>query len=263
MSGAQGVRFGVFADPHCCARPDDGVRFFSRAMDKTEQCFSLFAREGAAFAVCLGDLYDGAPGPQLDALRRRYGALCAQWARPVYLCPGNHDVTAQTTPDAPQWRTFKAGGVQFIVLDTCFGPDGVRYRAGNMRWDRLFAGPDQRRWLVRALASGTGPCMVLAHASLARPADGDFAARHVLGDAHEVRRILARSGRVRLVLQGHYHPGGVCEQDGIAYVTLPAIVDGERGAPAAVAECARGVCRMRLFDAARPGAPLWDRAFLL
>ena len=253
------MRFGIFADPHCGPRPDDGTRFFSRAPDKCARCLTLFAREQTAFSICLGDLYDGPPGPALDAVRRKMDALFARYGGAPWLCPGNHDVTAHTLPEGPQYRTFLQDGVQFILLDTNYGPDGVHYRAGTMQWDRLYAGEGQRRWLRHVLAEHTGPCLVFTHGNLEGRAAGSFAARHTLGDAGAVRRILQQSGRVQLVFQGHYHPGAWCVQDGITYVTLKALVDGPTAAPAALADCDGHVCRLRLYDAAAPdGIPVAD-----
>lgn len=250
------MRFGLFADPHCGCRPDDGTRFFSRAADKCARCLALFAREQVNFAICLGDLYDGA-GPGMEPVRSRLQEMFAGWGGPLYLCPGNHDVTAQTPPDGPQYTTFRREGIQFVLLDTNYGPDGLRYRAGTMQWDRLYAGPAQRRWLRRTLAQHTGPCLIFTHGNLESRTGEDFAARHILGDADEIRRILQESGRVHLVFQGHYHPGAWCTQDGITYVTLKALVDGLRPAPAAVVHCEGDRCRLCLYDAALPGkAPI-------
>ena len=39
--------------------------------------------------------------------------------------------------------------------------------------------------------------------------------------------MLARSGRVKTVYQGHYHPGAESIHDGIKYVTFPAMCESE------------------------------------
>jgi manganese-dependent ADP-ribose/CDP-alcohol diphosphatase len=39
--------------------------------------------------------------------------------------------------------------------------------------------------------------------------------------------MLAASGKVKTVFQGHYHPGHENELNGIRYITLPAMCEGE------------------------------------
>ena len=36
-----------------------------------------------------------------------------------------------------------------------------------------------------------------------------------------------RSGKVRTVITGHQHTGGGCVLNGISYLTLPSVVNGE------------------------------------
>ncbi|MBQ3095282.1 MAG: hypothetical protein IJC53_02445 [Clostridia bacterium] len=44
-------------------------------------------------------------------------------------------------------------------------------------------------------------------------------------NAAEVREILEQSGRVHLVLQGHYHPGTENTHNGIRYTAFPAMCE--------------------------------------
>ena len=53
----------------------------------------------------------------------------------------------------------------------------------------------------------------------------DESVEEIMKNAAEVRKILEESGRVHLVLQGHYHPGAEHEHNGIRYTTFPAMCE--------------------------------------
>ena len=52
-------------------------------------------------------------------------------------------------------------------------------------------------------------------------------ADHVIRNASEVRELPEASGKVKLVLRGHYHPGAEAVVSGIPYLTVPALCEGE------------------------------------
>ena len=80
--------------------------------------------------------------------------------------------------------------------------------------------------MKEALDSSDKPCVILVHENL----DSEVDVHHILHHADEVRKILAVSGKVRMVLQGHFHEGASHVLDGIPYVTLPAMCEGEENA---------------------------------
>ena len=43
----------------------------------------------------------------------------------------------------------------------------------------------------------------------------------------KVRELPEASGKVKLVLRGHYHPGAEAVVSGIPYLTVPALCEGE------------------------------------
>ena len=57
--------------------------------------------------------------------------------------------------------------------------------------------------------------------------DPDVQKDHIIRNAGAVREILEASGNVKLVLQGHYHPGAEHIVGGIPYLTVPALCEGE------------------------------------
>ena len=52
-------------------------------------------------------------------------------------------------------------------------------------------------------------------------------ADHVIRNASEVRELPEASGKVKLVLRGHYHPGAEAVVSGIPYLTVSALCEGE------------------------------------
>ena len=73
----------------------------------------------------------------------------------------------------------------------------------------------------KALSSGENRKIVCIHENL----DPNVEAHHIVKNADYVRSII--NGRAELVLQGHFHPGGENTVDGIPYITLPAMCEGE------------------------------------
>ena len=49
----------------------------------------------------------------------------------------------------------------------------------------------------------------------------------MIKNAAEVREVLEKSGKVRAVYQGHYHPGHENVINSIPYHTLPVMCEGE------------------------------------
>jgi 3',5'-cyclic AMP phosphodiesterase CpdA len=226
---------GVFTDTHYSRRPDDGERFFSASLEKTKVLCSLFKQKKVDFTLCLGDLVDYEEG---NDVRPRLEEILAVWrttGAPLYLCLGNHDISALprkeftkalNIPGEKAYRSFDHGGVHFVILDTNYNKDGVSYTARTMRWDNCFINTPQLEWLEKDLAARRGPAVVFTHACLdPRYTDGVLDP-HVVKNHEAVHGVFLRSGRVKLVFQGHYHRGRDCRIDGIRYFTLPAVVEG-------------------------------------
>ena len=75
---------------------------------------------------------------------------------------------------------------------------------------------------------------------------------HVVVNHRQVRAVLEKSGKVSLVLQGHCHSGALTVQRGISYVTLKALVEGERQIPGLRVDCdpQKEEYRLEFFDGA-------------
>jgi alkaline phosphatase len=231
------VVLGIFTDTHYSHRSDDGERFFQDSLGKMKILTGLFRKRQVDLVFCLGDLIDKEEDDK-DALLRLEESL-AVWktlAVPMYLCPGNHDISALPReeifrvlglPYAQGYGSFDYGGVHFIILDTNHDKEGRAYTSRTLRWDECYLDQVQLDWLKTDLEKGTGPAMVFTHANLdPRYHQGELDP-HVVKNHEEVRSILLNSRRVRMVLQGHYHKGRRCVMDGITYFTIPAVVEGK------------------------------------
>lgn len=243
------VAFGVFADPHYAHRPHDTERFFRNSLAKLQRCTELFRQCQVDFLVCLGDLIDCSPddGENARQLREVLEVLETVPA-PLYLCMGNHDISAgvrthcRKLPEryrdlARGCQSFDAGGMHFVILDTCYDERGAYYTPETLDWKRLYVDPKQLEWLRSDLKASGKRTIVFSHANLDPREKEGMMDPHVLVNHGDVREILENSCQVDLVLQGHCHAGYESRINGIPYVTLKAMVDGPDQIPAMVVTC--------------------------
>jgi alkaline phosphatase len=235
--GGKSLVLGIFTDTHYSRRPDDGERFFKNSLDKMKNLTRLFRNRQADLTFCLGDLIDKEEDDKDAALRLE--ELLAAWRAvsvPMYLCPGNHDISALPREDffralgmpcSLGYRSFDYGGIHFIILDTNYDREGRAYTSRTLRWDECYLDQVQLDWLKWDLKNGDGPALVFTHANLDPRYHNGELDPHVIKNHEEVRSVLLNSRRVRMVLQGHYHKGRRCVMDGITYFTLPAVVEGK------------------------------------
>lgn len=169
--------------------------------------------------------------PERDA--ERYAAclaILAESGRDLVHVAGNHDRVHLRPadlrrlwgmePEGPLYRSFSRGGFTFLVLAT------------HERKDRdVTIDPDQLAWIDAELARGGGPVVVLMHHSAAEQAldhNRWFArAPHLclVAQRAHLRERFERSGRVRLVLNGHLHWNHLAVHGGIPYVTLQSLIE--------------------------------------
>ncbi|MDR2259161.1 MAG: metallophosphoesterase [Treponema sp.] len=235
--GGTSVVLGIFTDTHYSRKPDDGERFFQNSLDKMKHLTRLFRKRQVDLTFCLGDLIDKEENDKDAALRLE--ELLTVWKTvsvPIYLCPGNHDISALPREDffkiaglpcSRAYRSFDYGGVHFIILDTNHDKEGRAYTPRTMRWDECYIDPLQLEWLKADLKNGSGPALVFSHANLDPRFHNGELDPHVVKNHEEVRSVLVNSRRVQMVLQGHYHKGRQCIMDEITYFTLPAVVEGK------------------------------------
>jgi 3',5'-cyclic AMP phosphodiesterase CpdA len=197
---------------------------------------------GPDLVVNLGDVVEDA-SPAAD--RQRYHdclAILARAGAPLVHVAGNHDlvhIDAPTLraawglpPTGALYRSFDHAGVHLVVLHTS------ERRDRDVRIDAA-----QLDWLARDLAATALPTVVLMHHSAA---DQDLRGNRWFAAAPELclvaerarlRGILAASGKVRLVLNGHLHWNHFDLCEGLPMLTLQSltenVADDAPGTPAA------------------------------
>jgi len=183
--------------------------------------------------VVLG-AHPGEPDRIPDILSWADGLL-AEFDGPRYHVIGNHDVYNLSKEqyldrlgmEATAF-SFDAGMYHVVVLDLQYdeqGADLTHTYTGVQGW----VPSDEIAWLRADLATTARPTIVCVHQML----DVDvsrFQGYPLVGNCLEVRRLLAESGVVIAVFQGHEHDSRYTQIDGIHYVTFEALVD--QGTPA-------------------------------
>ena len=233
------VRFGMVTDIHYADHDPDkapcgvgGRRYYRESLRKLDEAVSVFNARGLDFAIELGDFKDDSGGrvPTLAHLDRIEAAF-ARFNGPRYHVAGNHDFDCITTeeffsrtpnagvPSGTGYYSFERGGVKFIVLNACFDSQ-MRPYCRNNPWDDANVPQDELAWFEEELRSAKGNVIVFCHQRFENTAEP----RHIVKNAAAVRDLMERSGKVRGVITGHQHKGGVCMLNGIPYYSLRALV---------------------------------------
>ena len=229
------MKIGLFTDPHYCdADVLNKTRRPRLSIHKIREALNTFKAAEVDVCICLGDITDHVPDSTKEEGVRCFNevlALIKACELPFYLVPGNHDykvLTGEEIEEALSFPvppyTFDSNGVRFIALDANYRSDMRRFDVAGVMWKDTNLPQEQLDFLRRELASSPLPCVVLSHENL-----DPYIPRtdHIVKNAHEVREIINESGKVVAVLQGHYHKGADNIVDGIRYLTLPAMCEGE------------------------------------
>ena len=227
-------RFGFITDchyaPHLASIPPDRRRY-GGSLEKMRRFVQHMNRLGVDFIVEGGDLKDWGRTPEeslayLDAMESAF----AGFDGPRHHVLGNHDhdnlskdeflshIVNTGQPCASAWYSFDFHGVRFIVLDANYRSDGAPYCRGDFDWRDCFIPDEQVGFLHAELASAPGPCVPILHQQL--DAEDDTC----IANAAEVRRIIEESGKVKCVVQGHWHEGSFRKIGGVTYYSSPASV---------------------------------------
>ena len=223
------MKLGIFADPHySSALLTCGRRYNSRSLAKIDAALAHFAAERCDLVVCLGDLIDREDSHALEVQNlRAVAAVLDAKDIPICVLRGNHDGFCFTEAEfyAVLGESYRPadltwGEKTLLFLDACFTSDGKPYHPeGSHDWTDTFL-PDTDGLRAR-LAAVPGEAIVLMHQNI----DPDIREDHRLKNAAEVRKILEESGKVKRVLQGHYHPGTENTHNGILYRAFPAMCE--------------------------------------
>jgi predicted phosphodiesterase len=226
--GRGAARIGLLTDVHYADLDTAGARHYRDSLAKVRAAVARFKQAGVDFAVELGDLIDAAPQlPQEIGHLQTIDAEFAAVGCPRHYVLGNHCVYSLTKQEflahsaaTQTCYAFDAGGLHFVVLDACFRHDGQPYGRRNFEWTDANIPADQLKWLAKDLREAARKTVVFIHQRL------DVADHYGVKNAPAVRKVLAQSGNVVAVFQGHNHMNDYKEIDTIHYVTLTAVVEG-------------------------------------
>lgn len=223
------MKVGVFTDPHYSSREFTcGNRYNSRSLEKIRQAYAFFEKEACDLVICLGDLSDtdDSHEKELENLRAVAAVICGSRLRTVCVM-GNHDAFAftqeefYTVLDGCRPEPVTVDGKTILFADACYFRSGARYMPGDTDWTDTFCPHTEE--LKAQLAAAQGEVCLCLHQNV----DPDIRSDHRLYNAGAIHEMLRCSGKVKAVWQGHYHPGGQSEHDGIRYRTFPAMCENE------------------------------------
>ncbi len=227
------MKIGLFSDPHYCKADDLGLnRRAILSYNKIKEAMDDFKKQGVELCLCLGDMTDCAPGDtREDALNnlKAVVTLIKEYRIPFYFVPGNHDFGfivredyKRANIDTPPY-IIKTTDYDFIALDANFRSNEEHFDTAGAVWHDANVPSFQVEFLKNALKESSKKCIVLVHENL----DPTVQEQHIIKNHEQIREIIKESGKVDLVIQGHYHDGNHLVIDGITYLTLPAMCIGE------------------------------------
>lgn len=221
------LKAGLIADPHYSSDERVGNRYPRLSLDKIVSAADAFKKARVDLIICLGDMINDEAGCNEENLRRISGPLVSDGTE-CLLVQGNHDrelftaeQLAKITGMTAAPCSFVRGGIRIIALDGNFSSGGSPYRLHDTDWTDTFLPEDQLGLLRASLAESSGETYIFIHQCL----DPNAEAHHIVRNAVEIRSVIAASGKVKGVYQGHYHPGLESTVDGIPYHTLPAVCE--------------------------------------
>lgn len=225
------MKIGLFTDVHYCkAEVLCTNRRPSLSIGKLREAMDAFKAEKVDACLCLGDLTDHAPTDTKEdvvACFREALALIRSYGIPFHFVPGNHDYLMLTGEELeaaglplPPYKV-SLGDCELIALDANYRSDMRRFDEAGVEWTDSNLPKEQCDFLKNALLENGKRKIICIHENL-DPSVDHF---HLVKNADSVREII--KGKASLVLQGHYHLGAENVVDGIHYITLAAMCEGE------------------------------------
>ena len=218
------MKIGIYSDPHYSSQElTGGNRYNSQSLAKMTAAYEDFKAAKCDLIICLGDLTDTEDTREKEEQNMgEIAALFRSCPIPTAVVMGNHDAYVFEPEDfygllgGCEPLDFLAEGKTLMFLSANYNPDGNPYHPHAFHWDQCYV-PTQG--LSERIAAAEGDVYIFLHQNLDDACPGD----HRPVNADEVQGILAASGKVKAVYQGHFHWGADTETDGIHYVTLPAM----------------------------------------
>ncbi|MDR0869244.1 MAG: metallophosphoesterase [Planctomycetaceae bacterium] len=225
------LRIGLLTDIHYADKEHNGTRYYRESPEKIVAAAAEFGKQRIDFLVELGDLIDAVYEPETNKKHlRTIDAELQKISDKRYYVFGNHDLERLTKDEflrevgqEKSYFSFDRNGYHFVILDACFRQDGTEYSRDNpYQWTDTKLPDVELDWLEADLAVTKLPSVIFLHQRL----DVENREPIAVKNSDIVRQLLEKSGKVRLVLQGHEHWGGYKEIGEIPYCTLSAVIEG-------------------------------------
>ena len=228
------MKIRLFTDVHYChAEHLCKTRRPLLSMGKLRETMECFKENKVDVCVCLGDLTDNPKDSTKEETLSCLGEvmdIINSYNMPFLLVPGNHDylmMTADQLSEAVGCQippySIKFKECTLIVLDANYRESGNRFDVEGVKWTDSNLPPSQLEFLKNELEKAQNECIVLVHECLSPLVEE----RHIIKNANKAREIIIDSQKVKTVISGHYHKGGDHNIDGVRYLTLPAMCEGE------------------------------------
>ena len=232
------LRIGIVADVHAhdVDSPAEG-KFMVSYPERLSAFVDAMNAWPADFVIELGDFVNGwlvlgaplgDPG-RIPCILEEADKIYAGFNGPRYHVIGNHDVYNLTKEQYVEclgmqgtYYSFDTKSYHIVALDVQFDEKGNDL-ANTYTGVSGFVPTSELAWLRADLSSTDKPTVVCVHQML--DLSVEEWGRSLVANAQEVRDILAKSGVVIAVFQGHDHDNGHSFIDGVHYVTFEALVD--------------------------------------
>ena len=228
------MKLGLFTDVHYChADILCKTRRPLLSIGKLHEAMEFFKSKGVELCICLGDLTDHPKDNTKEETLSCLGEVMEtvnSYNIPFVLVPGNHDYLMMTADELSEAvccqippYSLKFNECTLIVLDANYRESGNRFDIEGVKWTDSNLTASQLEFLKNELEKAQNECIVLVHECLSPFVEE----RHIIKNADKAREIIKDSQKVKIVISGHYHKGGDHTVDGIRYLTIPAMCEGE------------------------------------
>lgn len=225
------MKLGIFTDAHySSASVTCTNRYNSKSLDKIKKAYEYFKAENAELVICLGDLTDTEKSheKEVENLAEIAEVIKASGIKTICVM-GNHDGFCYTLDEfygilgGCKPEKLCVDGKNLAFVDACYFKNGRHYEPGDSDWEDTFY-PFEKE-LEESLSKLDGDIYVFMHQNV----DANIPENHRLYNAKALCDVFEKNGRVKAVFQGHYHPGFESENNGVKYVTLPAMCSLDEG----------------------------------
>lgn len=221
------MKIGIFTDSHYSSQKITcGNRYNSLSLSKIKEACRFFKTNCCDLILSLGDLIDREDTHEKEIYNLKEVAQVIHACKiPTFCVMGNHDAFAFVPEEfygilqGCRPKSMSVGNKHLLFLDACYFRSGAHYTPAGGDWtDTYFPFTEE---LDKEIQSRNGDVYIFMHQNI----DPAVMENHCLGNAAELRELFERSGKVRRVYQGHYHPGCRSLHNGIDYITYPAMCE--------------------------------------